>query len=194
MTIHAITHKSANMYVIAGGSKYVLFDCLWADSFPIIKSAFKEYGIALPQIAGMLVSHFHPDHAGAFELLRQHGVTPMVLEWQVPYIEWLNDFFAQPKNDPSKRYVPIDTKTLTSITPATAENILRSCGIDGKILRTPGHSEDGISLIAGNAAFVGDLPMLETADAYGGEIAESWREITVCNVTDIYYAHGQVPQ
>jgi len=182
------------MYIIGGGGKYILFDCLWQDSFPVIKSALKKHGIAFEQIAGLLVSHFHPDHAGAFELLRQHRVEPMVLEWQMPHIEWLNSFFEKPKNDPTGKYMPIDIKTLTGITSETAGDILRLCGIDGKILHTPGHSEGCITLIAGDVAFVGDLPRAETAESYGGEVAASWRKILESNVTDIYYAHGDTPE
>jgi glyoxylase-like metal-dependent hydrolase (beta-lactamase superfamily II) len=191
MTIRAITHKHTSMYVIGNGSRYVLFDCLWQDSFPVIKNTLKEFGIGFEQIAGLFVSHFHPDHAGAFQVLCQHGVMPMVLEWQMSHIEWLNRFFAQPKNDPIERYMPINIATLTPIKLDVARDTLRSCGIDGRILHTPGHSEDGISLIAGNAAFVGDLPRIENADGYGSKIMADWRKISACKVTEIYYAHGQ---
>jgi glyoxylase-like metal-dependent hydrolase (beta-lactamase superfamily II) len=189
MTIYPIVHRQTKMYVIGSGGKHILFDCLWHDSFPVIKSAFKERGITFAQIAGMFISHFHPDHAGAFGLLQQHGVTPMVLEWQMPHIEWLNSFFTKPKNDPAGQYIPINVKNLMPITLDMAGDFLQSCGIDGKIIRTPGHSDDSISLIAGNAAFVGDLPRFETADSCGSEVAASWREISALNAAEIYYAH-----
>jgi len=192
--IHTITHKHTNMYMVGNGDKYILFDCLWHDSFPIIKSFLKEHGIIFAQIAGIFVSHFHPDHAGTFEPLRQHGVMPMILEWQIPHIEWLNNFFSKVKNDPNGQYVPIDIKTLMPITPDRINEILRSCGIDGKILRTPGHSADGISLIVGDAVFVGDLPRFEAAAVYGGEVEANWREIFLYNITKIYYAHGNTPE
>ena len=189
MTVHTVTHKRTNMYIIGGNDKYVLFDCLWHDSFSVIKHALKERGIAFEQIAGLFVSHFHPDHAGTFELLRRHGIPPMVLEHQMLYTEWLNDFFKKPKNDPNGQYVPIDIKTLMPITPDTVTEVMGYCGINGKILRTLGHSEDGVSLIAENAVFVGDLPRFETAEVYGNEVAENWRDIFSCNITEIYYAH-----
>ena len=194
MIIHTITHKRTNMYIIGNSEKYILFDCLWHDSFSVIKNALKEHGIAFPQITGALISHFHPDHAGTFEILRQHGVRPLVLEWQMPHIEWLNSFFTKPKNDSQGKYMPIDIETLTPIKPDTAKEILSDCGIDGKILCTCGHSEDGMSLIAGNVVFVGDLPRFEVAESYGGEVAASWRKISEYNVTEIYYAHGNTPE
>ena len=182
------------MYVIGIGDGYVIYDCLWQDSFPVIKSGFKRHGIAFAQVRGLLVSHFHPDHAGAFEILRKHGIKPLVLEWQMPYIEWLNNFYAKPKNDPAGKYVPIDISAITPVTPDTVSSIFCENSIDGKIIRTPGHSDDSVSLIAGNAAFVGDLPRLETAGIYGADVEASWREIASCNVTVIYYAHGNSPE
>ena len=39
----------------------------------------------------------------------------------------------------------------------SAAELLKVNSIDGEILYTPGHSEDSISLIVGDSAFVGDL-------------------------------------
>jgi len=182
------------MYVIGNGTKYVLFDCLWQDSFPVIKRSLKELQISFPQIVGMFVSHFHPDHAGAFEYLRRHEVTPMVLELQMPYAERLNNFFLKTKNDPTKKHLPINVESLIAITPEKAGTVINSLGINGKIIHTPGHSEDSISLIAGNAAFVGDLQPPETADSLGDKTTTSWQEIMTNNISEIYYAHGNIPE
>ena len=178
------------MYVIGNNDKYVLYDCLWHDSFSVIKSALKEHGIVFTQIMGLFISHFHPDHAGSFELLRQHGVAPIILDYQMPHIKWLNNFFAKPKNDPARQYIPIKTELIKPVTPDTAKETLRSCGIDGKILQTPGHSDDSISLIVGDSVFVGDLPRVETAVGFGGKAEASWCEISDYNISKIYYAHG----
>ena len=194
MVIHTIMHKHTNMYVIGNGAKYVLFDCLWQDSFPVIKRSLKELKISLTQIVGMFVSHFHPDHAGAFEYLRRHEITPMVLELQMPYAEWLNYFYLKTKNDPDKKHLPIDVESLIAITPEKANAVISSLGISGKIIHTPGHSEDSISLIAGNAAFVGDLQPPETADNQGDKVATCWQEIMTHNISKIYYAHGSIPE
>lgn len=191
ITIYPIVHKHATVYIIRGSGRCVLFDCGWQDSFPAIKSALSKYGVDFGQIAGLFVSHFHPDHAGSVELLRRHGVTPLILERQMPYVNRLNAFFAQSKNDPGRRYVPLDASIVKPITPDNAKSFLAGCGIDGKVLYTPGHSDDSISLIAGGAGFVGDLPTLENAGFFGNpEISNSWKAILDCGVTRLYPAHG----
>ncbi|GHV35253.1 hypothetical protein FACS18949_12850 [Clostridia bacterium] len=38
MTVRTITHKHANMYLIDIDDRYLLFDCGWQDSFPIVKA------------------------------------------------------------------------------------------------------------------------------------------------------------
>ncbi|WP_104371658.1 MBL fold metallo-hydrolase [Desulfocucumis palustris] len=192
MTIYTIKHKHTNMYLIGEGEIYILFDCGWQDSFPIIKTSLRQYDVDFSQLIGVFVSHFHPDHAGSVELLRQHGVKPLILERQVPYIDWLNEFFKQKKNNPKGQFVPLDANNITPIKLGEAAKILADYSIDGKILYTPGHSEDSISLVVGNAAFVGDLPSFETIESYGKEeVLISWNDIRTCGATQIYPAHGE---
>jgi glyoxylase-like metal-dependent hydrolase (beta-lactamase superfamily II) len=90
------------------------------------------------------------------------------------------------------RFVPLDAKTITPISFSEAAKILADYSIDGKILYTPGHSDDSISLVAGNVAFVGDLPPFETAEGYGKEeVLTSWNDIRICGATQSYPAHGE---
>jgi len=165
MTVKAITHKHANIYLI-GGERFLLFDCGWQDSFPEIKTALREYGVGLSQIAGVFVSHFHPDHAGCVEVLRRHGVRPLILDFQMPYIAWLNDYFTQKKNDPRGDYMPLDPKDVLPLTLSKAREFLLENGFDGEILHTPGHSEDSISLLIGDSAFIGDMQEYSSPESF----------------------------
>jgi len=192
MKIHTITHKHAHIYLI-GDVRYVMYDCGWQDSFPAIKSALRDLGITFQEIHGVFVSHFHPDHAGTLELLRRHGVAPLILERQIPCIPWLNDFFTREKNDPHGRYAPFDAAAIHPISPDQAQGYLADCGIDGTILYTNGHSEDGITLVAGDAAFTGDLPPYELAEN-SPQLADNWRDIIACNVKTVYPAHGIITE
>ena len=190
MDIASISHKHTNMYIIGNDGRYVLYDCLWHDSAPIIKSALKEKEISFSQIELLFTSHFHPDHGGSFSFLQQNGVAPMVLDVQIPHIEWLNSFFSKQKNDPSNRFIPIGINAINPVNASQATDALRSCGIDGFVLHTPGHSEDSISLVIGDAAFVGDLPPYETAEGYAGSVAASWQSIIAKGAKQLYYAHA----
>jgi glyoxylase-like metal-dependent hydrolase (beta-lactamase superfamily II) len=189
MTVRTIIHKHTNMYLI-GDERFILFDCGWQDSFPAIKAALREYGIGFEQIRGVFASHFHPDHAGTLELLRRHGVEPLILERQMPHIAWLNEFFKQSQNDPSADYAPLDDNGIMPITHGEAQKVLAECGIEGKVLCTSGHSDDSISLVIDDMAFTGDLPPYSLAEQSGKQTASSWRELIACGVRTIYPAHG----
>jgi glyoxylase-like metal-dependent hydrolase (beta-lactamase superfamily II) len=178
------------MYLIGGESgRHILFDCGWQDSFTVIKATLRGCGIGFEQVAGVFVSHFHPDHAGCLELLRRYGITPLILERQVPYIEWLNGFFKQRKNDPRGDYAPLDASGMTLVTLEQARVLLVDCDIGGEILYTPGHSDDSITLIEDGKAFTGGLPPYETADS-DQTVASSWQTILSRSVTWVYPAHG----
>lgn len=191
MNVKIIEHKHANIYLIGSGGGYILFDCGWQDSFAPIRAAIKGWGISFEQVRGVFVSHFHPDHAGAAEALRRHGVTPLILERQVPFIPWLNDFFKQQKNDPHGDYLPLDEGAVMPITPCEARSVLTSCGLDGEVIYTPGHSADSISLVIGDAVFTGDLPPYDVAEAYGdADVMASWAKIMARGVKMAHPAHG----
>ena len=189
MTVRTIAHKHANMYLI-GNDPYILFDCGWHDSFSVIKKALRDYGVSFERLHGLFISHFHPDHAGTVELLQRHGVRPLILERQVPYIAWLNEFFTKPKNDTHGDYVPLGVSTIIPLTMDMVSQALAECGIKGEIIYTPGHSDDSISLVVGDTAFVGDLPPYENAESYGEAVVMSWRKLIACGVKTVYPAHG----
>jgi len=188
VTVSTIVHKHTNSYLIGVGESFLLYDCGWQDSFPYIKAALRDNGVSFEQLLGVFVSHFHPDHAGTVELLRRHNVRPLILERQLPYIAWLNTFFTDLKNDPNGDYMPFDESSITPLTLKAAEDMLLSAGIEGKVVYTPGHSPDSISLILGDMAFVGDLPPYEDESA---ETKESWELIRDCGVTMVYPAHSK---
>jgi hydroxyacylglutathione hydrolase len=79
--------------------------------------------------------------------------------------------------------------------------LLKGIGIDGKILHTPGHSRDSMSVVLSDgSAFVGDAAMnflnlcricyrpifIEDMDA----VFESWRKLIGNGAERIYPAHG----
>jgi len=82
------------------------------------------------------------------------------------------------------------------------ETLLPRLGIAGKILATPGHSRDSLSVVLDDGrAFVGDVAMnflrltgvghwpIYVEDL--GEVASSWRKILDHGATSIYPSHGR---
>jgi glyoxylase-like metal-dependent hydrolase (beta-lactamase superfamily II) len=73
-----------------------------------------------------------------------------------------------------------------------SRKFLRSVGIDGEIIQTPGHTADSITFIIDECcAFTGDLPEFALMEAYNDEvIKDSWKSIKDYKVEKIYPAHG----
>jgi hydroxyacylglutathione hydrolase len=80
--------------------------------------------------------------------------------------------------------------------------ILTKIGIDGKILHTPGHTEDSISvLLSDGKAFVGDAAMnfmnicrIKHRPIFVQDIEEvykSWEKLAEYGAKTIYPAHGK---
>ena len=77
---------------------------------------------------------------------------------------------------------------------AESRDFLKSIGIQGEIIETPGHSDDSVSLILDEgAAFTGDLthPLLLTDDTTDAS-HQSWAKIRSMGVKTVYGGHGPV--
>lgn len=137
----------------------------------------------------MIVTHFHPDHAGLVEDLKGFGITLTLHEVQVSFVDKLNNFF---KKSPKVNFKDIEVENNLVVSSAESRELFKSVGIDGEVIRTPGHSDDSISLIIdGCYAFTGDLPGLSLMEAYNNQtIKDSWQTIQSYNVKRVYPAHG----
>lgn len=185
MEILTLTHKHTNSFLIQGDNGCIMYDAGWADSFSVFMEQIKKHGKKLSDIKYLVVSHFHPDHAGLVQILNDYGVKFLLHEQQEGAYNWLNSFFSR---KPSKSFKPIVGGL--KITTKESRQILKNIGINGEIISTLGHSEDGVSLIIdGKCAFTGDLPRLEYA-LNDPLTQESYRKILALGVSVIYPAHG----
>ena len=76
---------------------------------------------------------------------------------------------------------------------ANGSSILDEIGIEGRILYTPGHSSDSISLLLESGElFVGDLnPLYELELHEEDQIGESWRKLLKMRPKTVYYGHAK---
>jgi len=137
----------------------------------------------------LIVTHFHPDHAGLAQNLKDFGTNLILHESQVPFVDKLNNFL---KRNPKVNFKDIVTGNNIVVSSAESRIFLESAGIDGEIIQTPGHSDDSISLIIDECcAFTGDLPGLSLMEAHNDQtLKDSWKLIQDYNVKEIYPAHG----
>jgi ribonuclease/clavin/mitogillin len=186
LNIVNVGYDSTNYYVIETDKAKLLIDIGWPGTLPKLLHTLKRIGIALPGITHLLVTHYHPDHAGLAQELKRKGVKLIVLENQVAAIPALKQYMK-----PEHNYVDVASDDNIHVQTNESRLFLRRLGIDGEIVITPGHSDDSITLILDSgAAFTGDLPPASVAQYLTPPVQQSWELIRAHNVHVAYPGHG----
>jgi ribonuclease/clavin/mitogillin len=185
-----VGYDSTHYFVIAppGGSR-LLVDCGWPGTIGKLKAQMKRKGMTIADVAYLLITHFHPDHAGLTQELRNAGMKLLLMDLQVPHVGELKRHIK-----PHYGYVQIEVDGSFILRTEQSRDFLAGAGIDGEIIPTPGHSPDSVSLVLDEGmAFTGDLthPILLTDDE--GVCKDSWKRVFALGATMIYPAHGTAP-
>ncbi len=190
LNIVNVGYDSSNYYVIETAKAKLLIDIGWPGTLPKLLHALKRIGIPPSNITHLLITHYHPDHAGLAQELKQKGVRLIVLENQVAAIPALKQYIK-----PKYNYGDIALNDNVHVHTAESRVFLRSLGIDGEIIITPGHSDDSITLILDTGvAFTGDLPPVSIAEYLTPSVQQCWEQIRAHNVHVAYPGHGPVQE
>jgi ribonuclease/clavin/mitogillin len=187
MNIINVGYQSTNYYLIdIQGGKF-LVDCGWPGTLPQFSAELKRKGVPIQDIKYLLVTHFHPDHAGMTQELKNLGIRHILLNVQVEHVLQMTEFFKT-KNHP---YVQISTNDSINLKVAESRDFLAGIGLQGEIVHTPGHSDDSVTLILDEGfAFTGDLHpafMLPEDDVVS---RSSWDKIYRYKIARIFPGHG----
>lgn len=191
ITIVNVGYRSTNYWVISAGRSRLLVDLGWPGSIAKMQANLKRMDIPLKEIRYGLATHFHIDHAGVAQDLKQLGIPLLVLDIQVEAIPLMKTHIK-----PQDNYTEITLDDNIVISFAESRLILERIGIPGQILHTPGHSNDSVSLLLNNGSvFIGDLthPALigmEDTDI----VLASWQLLQKHGATHVYPGHGPVWQ
>lgn len=190
LNIIPLVHKSTNSYLLPAGDGWLMIDTGWPDTFAQLLQLLNQNHICVNEINYLAVTHFHPDHAGLAQNLKDLGTNLLLHEYQVPYINKLNLLF---KKNPKANFKDITAGNNLVMNETRSREFLKTIGLNGELISTPGHSDDSISLILDDCcAFVGDLPNPELSEAYDDlVIDDSWDMIRKYNVKTIYPGHGK---
>ncbi len=189
MHIVNVGYASANYYVLGQGRGRLLVDVGFPGTLPRLLASLKRKGIALSEIAHLLVTHYHPDHGGLAQELVEQGVRLLVLEVQAAGVAKLKNYVK-----PGDGYVEIRLEQARRLAAGESRAFLRTIGIQGEIIHTPGHSDDSVTLVLDSGeAFTGDLESPQWArEEVMGDVKRSWAQIRALGAKQLYPGHGPV--
>lgn len=206
-----------NTYVYLTNSGYIMIDTGYELSLKDVEKKLKRNGINLSNIKYVFLTHAHDDHAGFLnELLEKHeNIKVIMSDKAMPTLKKGQNSFDGGCSTmlalifcklmglfgkADHRFPMIDDKFTERLIEVTKENKVELENIlEGKILFTPGHTSDSISLKIGNKIFCGDAAMngfpsirrliiwIENKQ----DFERSWELLLEEDADTIYPAHGK---
>lgn len=188
LSIVNVGYRSTNFWVVSAGTSRLLVDLGWPGRVGELVANLQRMDVPLREIRYGLATHYHIDHAGAAQDLKQLGIPLLVLREQVDAIPRMKQHIK-----PTDRYTEITTHDNVIIEASESRAFLARIGIPGEIIPTPGHSDDSVTLVLDNgAAFTGDLTMeMMVANEDPAVVRRSWQSLRDRGVTTIYAGHGR---
>ncbi len=217
MDIYNAGNRVINSYIYHALDGYIMIDTGYEHSLKNVEERANKQGIALSEIKYVFLTHAHDDHAGFLnELLLKYSDIKVIISSQAmpTLIRGQNSFVGGCSSlvalvfckfmgliGKGKHLFPAidkqNTDRFIEITPQNLANIEHL--LQGKILFTPGHTSDSISLKIGNIIFCGDAAMnglpsfkritiwIEDKNAF----QNSWNILIDEEADWIYPAHGK---
>ena len=185
-----LRYGNTNTFYIPGNDGGIRIDTDYAGTIQGFFRAIKAAGIGTGDIRYLIATHFHPDHIGIAGELQELGITPAVIDVQMPHIHFSDHIFAREKH-PGHKMIDENAVKVISITGSRA--FLEDLGIAGEIVHTPSHSEDSISVLLDDGdCFVGDLERREYLDSYGenAPLKADWDHILSYEPKRVFFAHS----
>jgi glyoxylase-like metal-dependent hydrolase (beta-lactamase superfamily II) len=186
MNIVNVGYASTNYYAVGIKDGMLLVDCGWPGTLAQFKRVLKQKDISPDDFSYLLVTHFHPDHAGLVQELKELGLKFILPECQAGFISSFGDYFK----GKSLLHVKIELNNNIILKLEESRRFLSGIGLEGEILHTPGHSDDSVTLILDEGyAFTGDLhpAFVNIEDT---TTRASWDKIYQHKITRIYPGHG----
>jgi ribonuclease/clavin/mitogillin len=191
VTIVNAGYRSTNYWVVSAGTSRLLVDLGWPGTMGRMRASLNRMDVPIEEIRYGLATHYHIDHAGLAQELKEAGVPLLVLDVQVRAIPLMKRWIK-----PQDQYVDLTMHDNVTISCAESRSVLERIGIRGEIVHTPGHSDDSVSLLLDDgSAFTGDLTPLQAIGVEdAGVVAASWRLLRERGATRVYPGHGPIRQ
>jgi hydroxyacylglutathione hydrolase len=213
--VTCLTPAVTRCFALECNEGYLLIDVPYPGSYEALCKSLEEAGIEISEIKYLLLTHHHDDHVGCVnELMWDTGATIIVHEKAVTHL-------AAGRSDPDGRpinqcigvlvgiyglfhqfvFPPVMLREGDLIITGDDDALLAGIGIDGKIIHTPGHTHDSISVILSDgSAIVGDAAMsfmefcrTRHRPIYVQDLEQtyqSWEKLRQHGAQVIYPSHG----
>lgn len=212
--IHNLGNRVVNTYLVGIQGGYILIDTGYENSFGAFIKRLAKCGIKPKEIKYIFLTHAHDDHAGFLNDVLRITDAPVILHPKSTEglkrgqnsfeggcsskIAYLFCRILALFGHGEHRYPPIKEEymdRLITIDSAEFEHSEFPC----RVIETPGHTADHISLLVGNTLFCGDAAMnnfpslkrtiiwIEDPKSY----KQSWERIIELNPDRVYPAHGK---
>jgi endoribonuclease LACTB2 len=186
MHIHNVGNKSIHLYLLESDTHLLLIDSGFPNTLFELGRAMRNTGYKIKDIDYLIVTHFHVDHAGAVQELKNEGVSFVLFDIQQNFIQPL-ELMAKDK----WVYTSIQLNDNVIMTTGNSREFLKQLNLDGQIIATPGHSDDSISLLLDSGeVFTGDL-MAEHLIMDNTSIEKkSWEKLKTMGAKNVFPSHG----
>jgi len=204
-------------YLLKCTDGYLLIDTGYKHKFRKFIREIHRVGVKIVDIKYILLTHHHDDHAGFVAEMRTYTNARLIIhEESAPALrKGESENTMQPINRRIKKLFPIFRllhpdfkfpqvflKEDDILIAKNDDEMLRTIGIHGQILMTPGHSHDSMSVLMDDgSAFVGDLAMnflkwtgIRYRPIYYeniGQVFDNWKKVVDAGAKTIYPAHGK---
>jgi endoribonuclease LACTB2 len=157
--IDFFAYRSTRCFIVPStiSERFMAVDAGWPGTLSEYRRGLKSRGVRFEALKWAIVTHFHLDHAGLLGEFLRAGIECYVFEGQVEAIAAMEKIIARH----CANYAPIEPANLRRSECSRSRALFESWGIEGEAVRAPGHSEDGIAFVQGDAAIVGDLPPID---------------------------------
>jgi glyoxylase-like metal-dependent hydrolase (beta-lactamase superfamily II) len=184
-----VGYRSTNYWVVSAGTSRLLVDLGWPGTIGEMRARLRRMDVPLGEIRFGMATHYHIDHAGLAQELKEVGIPLLVIDLQTNAIPKMKKW-----TKPSDNYVEITLENNMIISTAKSRALLAEIGIPGEILSTPGHSDDSVSLLLDDgSAFTGDLPHPTlVTEENRSLVTRSWERLRERRATRVYPGHEPV--
>jgi hydroxyacylglutathione hydrolase len=213
--------SSTNCYLLKAREGYLLIDCGYQWDSGLLTRRLERLNIRPGQISYLLLTNHHDNHSGLVNFLVEKNPGIRVImhrecaaqikkgenertggggytNWVIRFVSLVYQMLHPEWN---LRFPAYSARPADIIVTAEGDDTLRSIGVAGTILFTPGHSTDSISVLTDDGdLFAGDAAMnwLKWAGSYYVSVSvnnledyyRSWEKILSRGPRTIYTSHG----